>query len=107
MNKHIKCADCRFTAVDKSASEYTRKHCKDCAFDSGCTCRKYECKCGGGCELKATDAICSMQEIKWPAVQCTCPDSEYHRSLLNITQSGDMLEDIIWSGCACGERRCG
>ena len=105
MIKHIQCAGCRYATVDKNASEYTRKRCKDCELDSGCTCGKKECKCGEGCGLKGTDAICPKQELKWAAYQCGCSDSEYHKALLNVTPNGDKQECISWSGCEYGERR--
>jgi len=103
MAKNIRCASCRFARQDISASEYTKKHCKDCELDSGCTCRKKVCKCGDGCEYKGTDNICSKQTLKWAAIECGCSDSEYYKALLNVTPGGDKQDRITWSGCPCGE----
>ena len=102
MNRKIKCADCEYARQDKMASEYTKKSCKGCERNKNCVCGKKECKCGKGCKFKGTDDICPMQILLWKAVQCTNPDSEYHRSLLNVTVNGDKQTAITWSGCAEG-----
>jgi len=107
MAKNIRCAVCRYTAVDKNASGYTKKHCKDCELDSGCTCGKKPCECGKGCENKGTDIVCPKQELKWAAYRCICKDSDYFKALLNVSESGSKQEGISWSGCEFGERRRG
>lgn len=107
MNKsnQIRCVSCRFARQDKAASVYTRKQCKNCELNADCTCQKKICKCGKGCKFRNTDTICQKQQLNWKAIECGCSYSEYYKSLLNVTPSGDMQERITWSGCSCGERR--
>ena len=90
----IKCTDCRYAVVDQNASDYTQKRCKGCELDSDC-------------EYKGTGSICPKQKLKWAAIQCGCSNSDYYRALLNITPGGDKQEQLCWSGCEDGERRCG
>ena len=90
----IRCAECRYTAADANASEYTQKRCGKCERRENC-------------EIKKTGGICDKQILKWAAIQCACADSEYHRSLLNVTTDGSQLDFISWSGCEYGERRDG
>jgi hypothetical protein len=108
----IKCSDCRYIEVDKKASEYSKKRCKlcdaweNCEVCDGCT-KHDKCKARQSQENKQGcgrrfETVCSKQEVKWPAIQCGNPDSEYHRSLLNITPSGEKLTRIAWSGCREG-----
>jgi hypothetical protein len=92
--KHIRCAGCRFTAVDHKASEYSARRCS-------------LCEKGKDCEIRKTDKRCEEQTLLWAAIQCVCTDSEYHRALLNVTPDGDMQGAITWSGCEFGERRSG
>ena len=40
------------------------------------------------------------------AYECGNPNSEYSRALLNVTLAGDMQNQITWSGCVNGKRRC-
>ena len=113
MAKHIRCARCRFARQDKKASEYTRKRCGKCELREDCeVCRG--CKARGECKARMSpkrkqscerrlDTLCSRQMLKWPAIQCTNPESEYYRALLNVTPSGDMQDRVTWSGCVCGE----
>jgi len=90
MADYIKCAKCRFAQQDNKASQYTLKHCSKCEHR--------EC-----CKLRATDHICEKQALKWAAIQCVNPDSDYHKALLNVSINGDMQDRITWSGCTCGE----
>jgi len=101
----IKCSKCEYAQQDKAASVYSKKRCKECEFDENCTCNKKNCKCGKGCKLKNTDIVCSKQTLLWKAIQCANPDSEYHRSLLNVTPSGDKQDRITWNGCVEGVER--
>ena len=39
----------------------------------------------------------------WTAYESGNRDSEYYRSLLNITPSGEKLTWITWKGCVWGE----
>jgi hypothetical protein len=106
--KHIRCAECRYTAVDKNASEYARRTCTDCEHNADCACVKKtgKCKCGKGCKhRKDPDIPCPKQQINWAAVQCVNSDSEYFRALLNVSINGDMQSRITWSGCEDGEAR--
>jgi hypothetical protein len=94
-SNHVRCTECRYAVIDKKASVYTRKRCRQC--DN----RK-------GCKIKKTDSICEKQTIKWAAIQCDCTYSEYHMALLKITSNGDRLKGIAWQGCESGvlaERR--
>ena len=107
MENNTRCIDCRFVRQDKAASEYTKKSCRGCEIDKYCTCGKKECKCGEGCEFKHTDEICPKQIIKWAAYECGCPQSEYFKSLLNVTQNGDKQPKVSWAGCGQWQRRVG
>lgn len=40
----------------------------------------------------------------WNAYECGNTRSEYHKSLLNVTQNGDKQYRITWAGCEYGER---
>ncbi len=116
-NKHIRCAECRFAAADKKASDYTQKRCKTCDIRDTCgVCRG--CKARGSCKARTNpklkqscerrqETVCSRQSLKWEAIQCGCPDSGYYRALLNVTPTGDRQKDVSWHGCPQGERRCG
>ena len=116
MVKHIRCAKCRFAQQDTKASEYTQKRCgkcesrRDCEVCQGCEkrddCKVYKSlKTEQSCERRL-DAICSQQKLKWAAIQCTHPESEYNRALLNVTPSGDPQDRVTWGGCPLGEKRC-
>ena len=39
---------------------------------------------------------------KWLALECGNPESEYYRSLVNITETGGMRDRPIWTGCEEG-----
>ena len=99
MNRKIRCANCEYARQDKNASDYTQKHCKDCELDCDC---KGKCKCGNGCKFKNTDEVCPKQKLKWAAIECGCPESEYHKALLNVTPNGEKQDYITWSGCEEG-----
>lgn len=88
---HIRCADCCFTAVDHNVSEYSQRHCGKCE-------RKETC------DIRNTDKHCDKQTLKWAAIQCSCVESEYCRSLLNVTRNGEMVDEVIWTGCASGQK---
>jgi hypothetical protein len=106
----IRCAVCEYAQIDRKASQYTRRKCTDCELNKDCKCKQKsgQCKCGNGCKHRgAPDTPCPKQEIKWAAYQCTNTDSEYHKSLLNVSFNGDMQSRITWGGCVEGERRCG
>ena len=114
--KNIKCISCHFARQDKKASEYTHKHCSRCKKWANCEvcrgCKKYDTckarlkqKANQGCDRRF-DTICCEQELKWAAIQCTNPDSEYHRALLNVTPAGAKEFCVTWNGCVDGERRC-
>ena len=103
MDNKLKCVECRYVRQDVSASEYTLKRCKGCEIDDYCTCSKKECKCGEGCEFKATDAVCPKQVLKWAAYECGNLNSEYYKSLLNVSPNGDMQIAVTWSGCGKGK----
>jgi hypothetical protein len=110
--KKIKCADCKFAVVDKNASEYSQKHCKNCPDWENCSLC-FGCKFTDNCRSKMNrknkqtcdrrfENLCSKQTIKWTAFQCNCKNSEYYKSLLNVSNQGAMLDKISWSGCSEG-----
>ena len=120
MNKEkpICCATCVYARQDKKASAYTKKRCAKCELREDCEiCRG--CKMRDGCKARKSpkykqscerrlDMICSKQELVWAAIQCTNPESEYHKALLNVSINGDPQDSVTWSGCIDGERRrCG
>ena len=41
----------------------------------------------------------------WYGIECSNPDSEFYKSLLNVTPGGTPLKRVSWSGCRYGERR--
>ncbi len=41
----------------------------------------------------------------WKAYGCGNPKSEYHKSLINISENGDKHKRISWSGCEHGRRK--
>lgn len=41
----------------------------------------------------------------WTAYRCDNPPSLFYNGLLNITKSGEPQKEIVWFGCAHGERR--
>ncbi len=47
----------------------------------------------------------SASDKDWMAYECGNPKSEYHKSLINISQDGKKHKRISWSGCAFGERK--
>ena len=114
METKIKCISCRFAKQDKNATTYSRKRCaacdnrEECDVCQGCDKRE-NCKARQkptykqSCDRRA-DMVCSRQTLNWAAIQCTNPDSEFHRCLLNITPSGDKQYRVTWGGCPCGER---
>jgi len=116
MGNHIRCANCRFAQQDKKASEYTQKRCGKCELREDCeVCRC--CKTRNDCKARTSpkskqicdrrlDTICSQQTLKWAAIQCANPESEYHRALLNVTLGGDSQDQVTWVGCPLGEKGC-
>jgi hypothetical protein len=117
MNDKTRCAECEYARQDKNASVYSQKHCVKCEKRDNCeVCRG--CVKRDDCKIRLNpngkqscdrrfDTVCRQQTLNWAAYQCTNPDSDYHRALLNVTQNGDMQRAITWCGCADGERRCG
>jgi hypothetical protein len=114
MARYIRCRDCEYAKNDRNASDYTPKHCgscdrwEDCPICFNCTKRntctkRQNQKLQQSCERRH-DTICPEQEIVWTAFQCTNSESEYYRSLLNVTYGGDRQSCITWSGCQLGER---
>jgi hypothetical protein len=114
MAGYITCADCRFARQDMEASQYTKKHCKGCEKRDGCEiccgCPERDaCKARTNPKLSQScgrrfETRCSMQALKWAAIECGYPCSDYYRALLNVTPGGDTRERVTWGGCPCGER---
>ena len=114
-SKKINCAECEYARQDKNASEYSKKYCGRCEKWENCevcvACKKRDdCKArisqkrGQSCQRRQ-DTICTMQKLFWKAVECGNPHSEYHKSLLNVTPSGDRQDRVTWSGCREGVAR--
>lgn len=55
------------------------------------------------CRFATVDESASDRD--WKAYQCSNPKSEYHKSLINISENGDKHKRISWSGCEHGERK--
>ncbi|NMB42122.1 MAG: hypothetical protein GX996_09330 [Firmicutes bacterium] len=55
------------------------------------------------CRFATVDETASDKH--WKAYQCGNPKSEYHKSLINISENGDKHKRISWSGCERGERK--
>ena len=47
----------------------------------------------------------SASDKDWTAYQCSNPKSEYHKSLINISENGDKHKRISWPGCEHGGRK--
>ena len=47
----------------------------------------------------------SASDKHWNAYECGNPKSEYHKSLINISEDGNKHKRISWSGCQHGERK--
>lgn len=94
MATKIRCSQCRYTRQDINASQYEVKHCG-------------KCENRDSCEKRKTDIICEKQALKWKAIECGNPVSEYYRGLLNVTSGGDKQTRVTWGGCPLGERRNG
>lgn len=111
--KRIKCSECEYARQDKNASEYSKKTCgkcerwADCEVCRGCkkrnTCKARNNQNGKQSCDRRCEIICGQQELRWAAYQCTNADSEFYRSLLNVTPNGDMQTSITWCGCREGE----
>ena len=111
----IKCSKCEYAQQDRNASEYSKKRCGVCEVWETCTvCRN--CKKRDDCKARKSqsnkqscdrryDTICPKQTLIWKAIQCANPDSEYHRSLLNVAPNGDRQDRVTWSGCVEGVER--
>jgi len=39
----------------------------------------------------------------WTAIECRNLDSDYYKALLNVTEDGDMQDEVTWEGCEWGE----
>jgi len=63
-------------------------------------CERIWCK---SCQFATVDK--SACEGTWMAYECSNPESEYHRSLLNISINGEKQKIISWSGCDKGIRK--
>jgi hypothetical protein len=115
MTRYIRCRNCEYAKPDKKASDYTIKHCSACDNWKSCpvcfSCKKRDnCNKRQNQELQQScnrrcDTICPKQEIVWTAFQCTNSESEFFRSLLNVTYNGEKEDEITWSGCEEAERR--
>ena len=55
------------------------------------------------CRFATVDETASDKH--WTAYECGNPKSEYHKSLINISENGDKHKRISWSGCKHGERK--
>ena len=55
------------------------------------------------CRFAAVDETASDKH--WEAYQCGNPKSEYHKSLINISENGDKHKRISWPGCEHGGRK--
>lgn len=113
--KQIRCAACEYARQDKKASEYSRKHCGQCDMREDCEICAYcekrdDCKARlnrkhkQSCERRV-EMVCGRQLLKWKAIECANPDSEYHKALLNVTPIGDKQRRVTWSGCPHGEKK--
>ncbi|MGI6490919.1 MAG: hypothetical protein ACOX0T_00645 [Pelotomaculum sp.] len=47
----------------------------------------------------------STSDKDWEAYECGNPRSEYHKSLINISEDGKKHKRISWSGCSHGQRK--
>lgn len=47
----------------------------------------------------------SASDKDWEAYECGNPKSEYHKSLINISEDGKKHKRISWSGCSHGQRK--
>ncbi len=79
MEKNIKCADCKFARVDEYAP-------------------------GNGMVTVRNKKDKTTRRVMWKGIECTNPDSVYHKSLLNIDVHGHKWNSIIWGGCYDGRR---
>ncbi len=41
----------------------------------------------------------------WTAYECSNPESDYYKALLNVSVDGNKHARISWSGCIRGERK--
>lgn len=55
------------------------------------------------CRFAIVDETASDRD--WEAYECSNPKSEYHKSLINISEDGNKHKRISWSGCEHGERK--
>lgn len=55
-------------------------------------------------ECRFPQAVTSKRKKKMQEYKCGNDRSEYHKSTLNVSRSGVMLDYIAWSGCGHGER---
>jgi len=80
--KRVRCADCRFVRVDTT-------YCEDWVDRA----------------LLGDDWVDTSPEDDWIPYECGNCESEYFRSLVNVSVDGDKLDEIIWAGCEHGERK--
>lgn len=62
-------------------------------FDKGCKC--------AGCRYRRPDPEISKRG--WVAYECGNVESEFYKSVLNVTAGGGMVDDIPWGGCGFGK----
>jgi len=86
--KHIRCAECRFARADET---YGENLVNKILFGNDWIN-----------ELCCPEMIL---EDDWVAYECGNRNSEYFRSLLNVSVDGDKLPNITWTGCEHGERK--
>lgn len=55
------------------------------------------------CQFATVDE--SASDKRWMAYECSNPESEYHKSLLNVSPNGDKNARISWSGCDYAKRK--
>ncbi len=82
MDEHIKCVSCKYARVDEYAP-------------------------GNGTVTVQNKKDKTYRRVFWKGIECTNPDSVYHKSLLNIDVNGNKWHRIVWGGCLDGKRRCG
>ena len=58
-------------------------------------------------ECKFTHANKELSSRRWTAYTCGNHKSEYHKTVLNVTNDGRQVKDIVWIGCYHGERQVG
>ena len=86
MQKHIRCAECRFARVDKM-------YCENL----------------GLALLNEEDFDYDLDQTPddgtWLPYECVNRKSEYYGSWLNVCINGYEQDEITWEGCIHGERK--